>query len=336
MTNIRTIRRTLSLVRDVKRHLEDWLSVRDAVTKSLALFVWCRDDPEEAPSLEYLASRTQEAVQRESLDERRPDVDQAGWRTLIGVYGYAWTDDLDLALIEGVRDGHFDPGRLKSGAKEVKAKAARSLASDEWQRAWRRFQDSFADDADAVIENMRTAFLSIVDNLRLGDLVGTVLLFRQLGRPAIATELIGAFVESRRGAPESFDPDADPFAAIVEDEEILEAFRVARASMPAPQRLQEILETKGDYWSPVTIDRLARASVDEFRLVFKSTSGDALRQVLANALRFANVVNATPAMQQVTERARAALLAIAEESPINALRVTKLGIRAPKAYQDQV
>ena len=76
---------------------------------------------------------------------------------------------------------------------------------------WRRFRDSFADDADAVLENMRTAFLSSVDNIPLGDLVGTVLLFRQLGRPEIATELIGAFVQSRRcPSPSTLTPIPSP------------------------------------------------------------------------------------------------------------------------------
>ena len=142
VTNIRTIRRTLALVRNVKGLIADYyMELRVAVIKSLALFVWCRDDPEEAPSLEYLASRTQEVVGIGSVDERRPDVDQAGWRSLLNVYGYAWTDGLDLALIEGVRDGHFDAERLRREAKEIASKVARNRAAEELQLAWRRFQE---------------------------------------------------------------------------------------------------------------------------------------------------------------------------------------------------
>jgi len=74
------------------------------------------------------------------------------------------------------------------------------------------------------------------------------------------------------------------------------------------------------------IEALAAAPVEEFRLAFKSGSGPALRQMLANAMQFANVVNETSAMRRVTENAKAALRAIATESPINAFRVARLGV----------
>ena len=184
-----------------------------------------------------------------------------------------------------------------------------------------------------MLDNMRVVFLSSLDFVRMGDLVGTVALFKRLGRTEIATELIQAFVDSRRDAPDTLDPDNDPFAQLVEDPEILAAFQAARASTRVPQHVQEILgSAAGDIWSPDVVDRLATASVEEFRVAFKSKSGEPLRQALANALRFANVANATPAMQQVTEKVKAALQAIADESPLNALRVARLGIRvAPKA-----
>jgi hypothetical protein len=327
VTNIRTIRRTLGLVRDVGRRLEGQPpEVFNAAAKSLALFCWCRDQPDEAPSLEYLASRTEQTIALERLDKARPEVDPAGWKSLLNAYGYAWTDDLDLALLDGVRDGYFDEQRLQREAQKIAAKAARIQAAGTWQAAWRRFQDSFGDDADEVLEGLREAFVASLEVVGMGDLAGTVQLFNKLGRPELATGLIRAFVDSRRGTPGDLDLEANPFGEPIEDAEIVAALHAAAPAEP-PKCIAEILEGKADIWSPEVIDTLAAAPVEEFHRAFKSQSGVALRQMLANALLFANVVNASPAMRHVTMKAKSALLTIAAESPVNAIRVARLGIR---------
>ena len=51
-----------------------------------------------------------------------------------------------------------------------------------------------------------------------------------------------------------------------------------------------------------------------------------MRSLVANALQFSRIVNATSVMLAVTKKAKDALRKIGEESPINALRVADLGI----------
>ena len=56
---------------------------------------------------------------------------------------------------------------------------------------------------------------------------------------------------------------------------------------------------------------------------------------IASALQFDNVANATDTMKEISKRAKQALRRIANESPINARRVAKYGIKveenAPEA-----
>ena len=74
VTNIRTIRRALALVTDVERRLaERPEEVLDAAIRSLVLFCWCRDHPDEAPSLDFLASQTEYKF-AEELDQARPEL----------------------------------------------------------------------------------------------------------------------------------------------------------------------------------------------------------------------------------------------------------------------
>jgi hypothetical protein len=71
----------------------------------------------------------------------------------------------------------------------------------------------------------------------------------------------------------------------------------------------------------------------EYLRVFKSRSGAELRQLIASALQFARVSNATPEMDEITSRAKEALRTIGSESPINALRVSRLGITVPSGSE---
>jgi hypothetical protein len=180
---------------------------------------------------------------------------------------------------------------------------------------------------------LRDAYVASIDTIGMGDLVGIVGAFKRLGRPELATEMIGTFVESRKDVPGALDPEAGHFGPLIDDPEILEAFQAAAPPASFPARVLENLAGPSENWPPDVIEALAAATVEEFRLAFKSRSGPALRKMLANAMRFANVVNSTTAMRRVTENAKAALRAIAKESPINAFRVARLGV-APDAVRE--
>ena len=78
---------------------------------------------------------------------------------------------------------------------------------------------------------------------------------------------------------------------------------------------------------------LASMPAAEYLKIFKSRSGAELRQLIASALQFARVSNATPEMDEITRRAKEALRTIGSELSINALRVSRLGIIVPSASE---
>jgi hypothetical protein len=71
---------------------------------------------------------------------------------------------------------------------------------------------------------------------------------------------------------------------------------------------------------------LSAMDVDEYRNIFKNTTGETLRKLVANCLQFSRIVNAGDAEKEIARRARAALEKIGQESPVNAMRVRKYGI----------
>jgi len=168
-----------------------------------------------------------------------------------------------------------------------------------------------------------------------GTLSGTVKLFKQFGRADQAEAMIARYVEARSGEPGLFDLNSNPFGITADDPGVRSAFEVKEAEPRESANFVALLNSSKENWSADVVEALAAASVDDYFRAFKSSVGEAHRRLIYNGLQFANVGNATPAMRQVTEKARAALLAIAAESPFNTYRVARFGVAAaPEAAAD--
>ncbi|MGO4871777.1 MAG: hypothetical protein ACLPGW_14405 [Roseiarcus sp.] len=337
ITNVRVIRRVLRLVETVLPKLADYdAEVARMAAAALTLFCWSHDQPDEAPPLDYLENRMRDMA---ALDRKPPDgTDKAGWMATLDAYGYRWTDAFDLALIDAVRKGYFDDDRLAREAAKLHAKLVKSHAEGSFESAWRRFHDSFADDQDETLDGIRDAFAHLVEHLTPTDLNGAVALFKRLGRPEEATAMLAQFIEAHGADRALFDLSAYPFSQHVDDPDVQAAFAAKLAQeAPPPADVASMLDGIAEGWSPERLEALAAAPVEEYRRAFKSRRGAGLRTILAAALQFARIGNATPPMQEITRRAKLALRAIGGESPINALRVIRLGV-APEprpAAQDQ-
>src|SRR5581483_7721305 len=80
-------------------------------------------------------------------------------------------------------------------------------------------------------------------------------------------------------------------------------------------------------WNDRDLDLLAALSADDYERIFMQCTGDRLHAVVSAALHFSRIGNATPSMQAITKNARTALQRIAGQSPLNAMRVQKYGVR---------
>ena len=121
-----------------------------------------------------------------------------------------------------------------------------------------------------------------------------------------AEKLLNAYVD-QRGGEDIFDLSSHPFGRDVTDPDIIAAFA-----------------TGG--WDPEDEESLASLSVDDFVSLFKGTRGSERRNLIRGSMGFLNVSNATPRQTQISETARAALLKIGQENPLNACRLRAYGI----------
>ncbi|MFZ2104504.1 MAG: hypothetical protein WAV18_03825 [Roseiarcus sp.] len=330
ITNIRIVKRVCRLIATVKPVLagSDPEALRRAIS-SLCLACWCRDEPEEAPPFDSLEAEAQDsfaASWAKFTNSTDDSPEPPAWKSRLAAYDHPWSGDFDLVLIEGVRRGWFDDEKLAAEARKLTDKLANDRAAGSFEDAWRRYHDSFDADQEEVLDGIRDAFHRGVNYVSPMNVSGTVALFKKLARAGEATEMIARYVEARRDERKLFDLDDYAFGSYVVEPEVREAFaRVAAEPRETPGFAELLAGAKEDL-SAERMEALAAAATQDYVVAFKTHRGPELRRLIANALQFFRIVNATAAMHAVAEKARVALRKIGAESPINALRVANLGI----------
>jgi hypothetical protein len=296
--------------------------VLDMIARSGALFAWSHHQPDEAPPLAFLKTYN-------TLVPTQGDQDSkiAAWSALLSAYGYTHTDELDLILMRGVENGYFDTTLLRDAISKLEENLTAADSDASFQEAWDLYHDSFENNGEEVLNAIEAAFRSGVTRITPTNLNGTVSLFKQLGQSQRASALLKLYMEARATEPRRFfNLDEYAFRDNITEQEVIDAFAEKAASVPEERDFAELLVKLRHGWSQEDIDALAALSEDEYERIFRAAKGQDLRQILAGALSFDSVVNATPEMKEIPRRARVALQRIAAQSLINARRVARWGV----------
>lgn len=327
ITNIRVIKRIRKLVAALEPMVAEFdPAVFNAAASSVVLFGWARDQPGEAPSLAFLRKRAPDLFHG-GQNEVPPN--EAAWNSLLEAYGYAWTDEFDHILMDGVERGFFDPDAVKKAGKIVHDKVVASKADGAFETAWGAYHDSFGNNADEVLDGIYASFLKNVKYISPVNLNGTVTLFKELGRPAQAKEMLDYYMAERQEPRRFFDLEENLFADNITDPDVRAAFDARIAEAPELHDVKAVLSSIKGGWSEDAISILATTSPEEYVKIFKAESGQELRRLLSNALQFDRISNATDQMKEITKRVRTALTIIGQESAINARRVKRFGVNVP-------
>ncbi|MEW6450585.1 MAG: hypothetical protein AB1490_08065 [Pseudomonadota bacterium] len=325
ITNVRVIKRITRFVSAIQPLLKDFDSdVLKSTVGSIALFCWSHDQPEEAPSLEFLLDKTNDKFGIDRNREAPPR--EFAWNALLESYGYTWTDDFDLVLIEGIRKGYFDPEKIERHAKEQHDKIIATKAGGSFEQAWRPYHDSFENNQDAVLDGLFDSFMKNFRYVSPTNLDGTVRLFKDLDRPEQAQRMLQHYMANRNEDREFFDLDESPFGDSVSDPDVRAAFKEKATHAEERRDLPAIMMSIKDGWDDERINALATAPIEEYRKAFKFRSGSDLRRMLSAVFQFDRIANASDAMREISRRAREALKLIGAESPINARRVRRFGV----------
>jgi len=330
ISNIRLMKRIERSVRDVEKMLTGFdPQVLAQAVQSVALLGWSLYEPDTAPSIDFLRDKRGKGLY---TGKDRPPVpeNEAAWNALLDVYGFRSMDALDKALLEGVSCGYFDPTLITKLAAELDKQFTALKLDSSFQQSWDLYHESFDNNQEQVLDAMYAAFMSSVEQITPLNMNSTIALFKTLGRPEQAAEMIAHYVEKRRAETGLFDPQNYLMFGEMTDPDVSKAFNDKHAGfkhqVDATTVLRSIAATNS--WNPEDIARLSELGADDYYKMFKESKGQALRKLIKVCLQFDQFGNATAEMKKVSKRAKEALLRIARESPINALRVKPYGIEA--------
>jgi hypothetical protein len=328
ISNIRLIKRIERLISEIEpmvTHFDE--GVFRQCVQSLTLLTWSIYEPDRAPALDYLRSKIG-IDPFGANDSKQISEKEASWNALLKSCGFLGMDKLDLALVDGIRNGFFDERLVKKHASELDEQFKASKLDNSFQQAWELYHDSLDNNQDQVLDAIYGSFMKSSRRVSPMNLSSTVALFKALGRSKQAGEMIAAWVQSHGEDREVFDLRHYPFAHDVNDADVIQALGEKLATfkeeVSSIDTLLSMAATNG--WNPKDITKLSTLEVGEYYKVFKSRKGRELRRVINSCLQFDRIGDATPEMKEISRRAKAALMQIGLESRINARRVSAYGV----------
>ncbi|WP_320179177.1 hypothetical protein [Roseovarius pacificus] len=334
ISNIRAIRRAEKFARSIVKRLDGCENkTKDNVISSLILFSWSRDQPGEAPTTDFLKSLTSTsrffALNHDGGEE--DDAEAAQWRPLLEAYGYSWTDDLDVVLMEGVAAGYFDLEKLSPLIDEFDARMKAEKADSSFTEAWKLYHDSFGDNEVEVGDALYASFKKNFQHITPLNALGTFRILKDFDREADARELVDLYVAGRDEGRAFFDLDQNHFIEGEIDPYFRAKFDEKRDELSEALDFRNTLMSVGDGWNSERLAFLADAPIEKYYETLKGSEGEELRELLANATSFRRIVNPSDEMSRVTEKTTGALEQIGKESRINARRVRRFGIKVDPA-----
>lgn len=324
IANIRLIKKIERAIQQVTPFLNSFhAKVVDQAIQSLTLFAWSLYEPQRAPTPEFLSDRDTYIV-REERGQIGPR--EAAWNALLDTYGFLAMDEFDSALLAGLRNGYFDQAVIRQHATKLDKTLRNAEAGESIEEAWKRYHDSFDDNQEQTLDTIYSAFVANIRHISVLNLNQTVAFFKELGRPEQAAEMLAAYLAARSDNPAVFDIENYPFRNRITDPDVIRSFQQQQSAVAAQADAAAILRSMAERhgWHPDDLAILAAVSVDEYWRIFKEHRGDTLHGIINMCLQFRGHAG-NPGI--VAERASAALERIGRESAMNALRVSKYGIK---------
>jgi len=331
ISNIRILIRVKVIATELLKTLDSFGDdVKRQALHTLTLFLWSKYDDEAVPMtfITGLATRP-----LEYLGEKERTDDERKWGPKLESYGFRYCDTFDVVILQGVERGFFDEEEVVKEAADQTARYATSASKNAIQQVWQRFHSSLADNATQEVNAIHDAYKTHIQVVSRGNLDEAVCLFKRLGFPAEASNLITAYVDFNKNNVSAVDQPS-PFFSTVKDEE----FRAALASVvvpPKPKSLKESLIAIGTgSYQMEDGESVLTLSEDDFYKIFKEAAPDELNLVIEGSLFWRRITNAKEAERDMIMRALAALEKIGDESTINAVRMEKYIRKITSPYAD--
>lgn len=330
VSNIRLIRRVASFMRrafEVCPAGEIRPETVEHMAKALAILVYSvHGQGEGAPPVAMvMQSGLYSPLIAYMREEDNQTEQEKRWSKLLENYPLSLHETLDRALLGMVQAGYPDSDALCSAISEFEADAGLRSKRNAWEKAWRWYHDTIADNGQKIVEAFEQAWpgVSEVENaVNLQSLAG---LLRLLDRGDLATRYIREWVAQRDGERlRELDLDEMSSFRRIDDQEILETAAKVRKAADYNLTLQEAFDTvKNDLarYDDRAIAAFSRASPQEIVQMIEANPGHDLQSVIKKILNLPKN-SSQSSWHQAGNNMQMACEIVAARSPLNADRMS--------------
>jgi hypothetical protein len=333
VSNIRVIKKIERLFANVLPLLKDYhAKISEQAASTLTLFGWAhfsKTAEDDDRFIEHILHRQKDSFEDLLGHEEAPD--QEKWDTILDNYGYVSTDAFDLVLLDGVRRGFFDEERIRTHAEEMNERLEEMASTKSFADAWDLFHGSFKDNVSDIVGALMDALKQHTRFVTPSELNGAISLLKTLNRERAAAYALRLFMERRQDEDYAFfDLASHPFGEQIQDPDVRSAFAEKLKTFKEERSAGDILHSISfnHGWGQADTRLLATLTVDDYYAMFRELENPRLRRIIGAALGFDALRGQDPAYGTIADNAKAALIRIGKESPLNARRLLKFHINA--------
>lgn len=324
--NIRILKKISDIVGALATELKNLHpTVLEKAVSTAVLLAWCQyDSGGDKPTVDFVRGFNRTRANRQEPEAVLSDTQRAAWEKTLSGYGFIQLDEFDLAILGYIEKGYLDETEVAEEAIKLDSRCKAIELEQSFFAAWDLYHYSFSADDKLLVRTLGDALKASILHVSPINLSGTTQLFRDLGYDDEADDLIEEYIKARGNSVALFDLAKNPFAGDIRDGKILTRFSERlleiQPQIGFAQALEYLDDNKG--WSGVHIAALMRATESEYYSYFKESSGKQIAEQIKACLDFEN----RQQNREIGAKARAALMRLAKESKLNAIRVQRFGI----------
>lgn len=326
ITNIRVIKKIERMADRLAQLLSTFRDeVADQGIHATVLGGWSVLQPDIAPPIEFLKRHNSLLSAMRAKKDDEPE-DERKWKEVIERYGWSHSDELDLAIFEGVAAGYFSEAKILEAAKKVQADFDNSKENSSFSKAWRIYHDSFTVDDDYVLDSLYNGAKESIHTISPLNLNATVRLIREFGRDIQADELVSLYLSQPLLNVNQLDIDMQMWGAEPIDPTLSEGFEKLKTDFVDTRDPREVLVAMvtNSGWNEADIVLLGKQSAEDFEKIFESIEGPNFSSVVKFALSLGG--HEGPNHELVGTAVTKALQSIATKSPLRKRRIASYGV----------
>lgn len=320
ITNIRVIQRINRFVHNLVPELAELHpDVTEQAISTVALLGWCVFEPRLAPGLEHVKAIGSYPAR---FAKSEPSEEEARWNALLSSYGYTSTDEFDRTILAGLQAGGFDMEAVMRAAAKLSDRYARTDVQMALREPQRILESSLDFNEDEMKNALVTAVEKFAGHMSARDLDEMLQMLLELGEEEKARELLPVYMAAQKDKPRDFFNIiwnlSEAFGP-----EIIAHFAARAEDIPLTHDPLKILLKidRDSAWSTQDVAVLSSMSEDEYVQILHAARERDLQSVIRAGLLFGQFKDAQADYVAISQKMRAALQRIGDESPLNAMRV---------------